>query len=109
MWRYQKRLRSLYETPHLPTGEDEASLKRFLTGEMINQIRASGRTLLTDFESKRILDAYGIPAVEEYLVHSAEEAAARAQDIGFPVFLRAYTTADDGLAESRPRAAGAGE
>jgi acetyltransferase len=102
MWRYQRRLSSLYETPHLPTGEDEASLKRFLTGEMIAGIRESGRTWLTDFESKRILDAYGIPAVEEYLVHSPSEASARAQEVGYPVILRAYTTADGDVSDSPP-------
>ncbi len=94
MWRYQKRLRSLYETPHLPTGADEASLKRFLTGEMINEVRESGRTMLTDYESKRILDAYGIPAVEEHLALSASEAVARADECGYPVFLRSYSTAE---------------
>jgi acetyltransferase len=92
MWRYQRRLSSLYETPHLPTGEDEASLKRFLTGEMIAGIRESGRIWLTDFESKRILDAYGIPVLEEYLVESAAEGVTRAQEVGYPVILRAYTT-----------------
>jgi acetyltransferase len=102
MWRYQKRLSSLYETPNLPTGEDEASLKRFLTGEMIDEVRQSGRTVLTDFESKRILDAYGIPAIEEYLVHSADEAAVRAEDVGYPVYLRSYSTGEDLRMGSQP-------
>ena len=100
MWRYQKRLRSLYETPHLPTGEDEASLKRFLTGEMISEIRDSGRTMLTDYESKQILDAYGIPAIEEHLAHSADQAVARAEETGYPVFLEVYSTDETAAPDS---------
>ena len=95
MWRYQKRLQSLYETPNLPTGEDEASLKRFLVGELIADVRDSGRTRLTGFESKRILDAYGIPAIDERLTASADEAVARAENAGYPVLLRVYSTSDE--------------
>jgi acetyltransferase len=102
MWRYQKRLRSLYETPHLPTGADEASLKRFFTGELIDEVRGSGRTQLTDYESKQILQAYGIPTLEVYLVQSADEAVARAGDLGYPVFLKAYTTEPDRLPPDLP-------
>jgi acetyltransferase len=98
MWRYQRRLSSLYETPTLPVGDDEESLKRFLTGELIAGIRENGRTRLTGIESKRILEAYGIPVIEEYLVHSADKAVARAEDMGYPVVLRAYTTDEEALA-----------
>ena len=64
MWRLQRRLQSLYETPNLPSGFDETSFKRFLTSEMIDDVREAGRTRLTEHESKRILEAYGIPTVE---------------------------------------------
>ena len=88
MWRYQRRLSSLYETPHMPEGTDEASFKRFLTGELIADIRREGRTTLTEVETRRILEAYGIPTVETLLAETAAQAEALAAEIGYPVRLR---------------------
>lgn len=88
MWRYQKRLQSLYETPDLRTGYDESSFVRFLTSELIDDVREEGRTWLTEHESKRILETCGIPTVETFRARSAEEAVEKAQEIGFPVVLK---------------------
>ena len=92
MWRYQRRLQSLYETAHLPSGYDEFAFKRFLVGEMIADLRQSGRTLLTERESKRVLAAYGIPVADTMLASSADEAAAKAAETGFPVALKINST-----------------
>ena len=89
MWRYSYNLRGLYETPVL-TGSnvvDPAAAMR-----VIEQARASGRTLLTEFESKQVLEAYGIPAVETRLASSEDEAAAAAAEIGFPVVVKLNST-----------------
>ncbi|NLA26641.1 MAG: hypothetical protein GX878_04530 [Firmicutes bacterium] len=43
---------------------------------------------LTESRSKELLKAYGIPITRETLVHSAPEAAAAAQEIGYPVVLK---------------------
>ncbi|MFO7682169.1 MAG: bifunctional acetate--CoA ligase family protein/GNAT family N-acetyltransferase, partial [Chloroflexota bacterium] len=88
MWRYNRRLNSLYETPSLPSGIDEESYKRFAAGEMLADIRATGRTILTEYESKQILDAYGIPTVPTRLAVSADEAAKVAEEIGYPVVVK---------------------
>ena len=88
MWRLQRRLESLYETPKLPSGFDETSFKRFLTSELIEDVRQAGRTRLTEHESKRILEAYGIHTVETVRATTAGEAAKKAADIGFPVLLK---------------------
>ena len=64
MWRYQKRLESLYETPYLPSAYDETALQHFLIGELLADTRRTGRTILTEYESKQVLEAYGIPTVE---------------------------------------------
>lgn len=45
-------------------------------------------TGLTEYEAKRALAAYGIPVTREELAHSADEAAACAHRIGFPVALK---------------------
>ncbi|MBN8890455.1 MAG: CoA-binding protein [Rhodospirillales bacterium 70-18] len=50
-------------------------------------LAAAGRTL-TERESKDALAAYGIPVVQERLVHSAAEAAEVAAALGFPSVLK---------------------
>jgi acyl-CoA synthetase (NDP forming) len=46
------------------------------------------RQMLTEFESKRLLAAAGLPVTREELVHTADEAVAAARRIGFPVALK---------------------
>ncbi len=43
---------------------------------------------LTEWESKRLLEAYGVETPAEWLARDAEEAAAAAGSIGFPVVLK---------------------
>ena len=88
MWRYQKRLESLYETPYLPSAYDETALQHFLIGELLADTRRTGRTILTEYESKQVLEAYGIPTVETRLAHTAEQAVEMAAAIGYPVVVK---------------------
>ena len=87
MWRYTYNLRGLYETPMLPQSLDSAR-NRVLAEDLIQGVRKSGRTLLNEFDSKRILEAYGIPVVETRMVHGEEEAVRAAEEIGYPVVLK---------------------
>lgn len=88
MWRYQKRLNSLYETPALLEDTDELLEVKQQIASMLDGIRQSGRTILTEYESKQVLGAYGIPTVETRLARSVEEAVQVANDIGYPVVLK---------------------
>ena len=54
----------------------------------IEKALASGQPLLTESESKKILEAYGIPTSRTRLARSADEAVTIAQDIGFPVVMK---------------------
>ncbi len=87
MWRYTYNLRGLYETPALPQAPDSVG-DRALAEDMIRGARASGRTLLNEFESKRIMEAYGIPVVETRMAADEEEAVQAAEQIGYPVVLK---------------------
>ena len=48
-----------------------------------------GQAALSEFESKKVLAEYGVPAAAEGLAGSADEAAVLAGDIGFPVAVKA--------------------
>jgi len=55
---------------------------------IIDRARTDGRKLLTEVESKEILEEAGIPTARARLATSADEAAAVAQETGFPVALK---------------------
>ena len=86
MWRHDYLLRGLYETPILPHGADGPDRER--AEEIIQRVRQSGRTLLTEPESKELLACYGIPTAPTLEAHSAEEAVAKAEEIGYPVVVK---------------------
>jgi acyl-CoA synthetase (NDP forming) len=49
---------------------------------------STGRASLTEYESKKILGAFGLPITREILAASAAEAGRAAKTIGFPVALK---------------------
>jgi acyl-CoA synthetase (NDP forming) len=56
---------------------------------IIAQALAAQQRTLSEFDSKRLLAAYGIPTTREVLVDSLAEAEAAATQIGYPVVLKA--------------------
>ncbi|MGD0435274.1 MAG: bifunctional acetate--CoA ligase family protein/GNAT family N-acetyltransferase [Bryobacteraceae bacterium] len=85
MWKYSYNLRALYETPALTSTD---ALDPTAAAAVVESARAAGRSILTEFESKQVLKAYGIPVVETKLAATEEEAVAAAREIGFPVVLK---------------------
>jgi acyl-CoA synthetase (NDP forming) len=55
---------------------------------IFEKAKKEGRTVLTEFESKRILKQIGIPVVETKLARNQKEAVSISQKIGFPVVLK---------------------
>ena len=55
---------------------------------IFDQVKKEGRSILTEFESKRILKQAGISVVETKLAKSQKEAVEISQKIGFPVALK---------------------
>ncbi len=87
MWQYSHNLRGLYETPvFAPTTAEAAKAEK-----IIQAARASGRTILTEFESKQVLSAYGIPTVETRIAKTEAEAVKCAGEIGYPVVLKLFS------------------
>jgi len=91
MWRYSRQMQSLYETPFSADEPGLLTARRERTAEIIERVAASRRTLLTEFESKQILELYGIPIVPTRLAASDDEAAREAKCIGFPVVLKLHS------------------
>jgi len=56
---------------------------------MIESALERNQSALSEFESKQILSAYGIPVTREALVLQIDEAKAAASEIGYPVVLKA--------------------
>ncbi|WP_017304505.1 bifunctional acetate--CoA ligase family protein/GNAT family N-acetyltransferase [Spirulina subsalsa] len=92
MWRYAYNLKGLYETPHLPDDEEDSHLQGVEAQQVLQKVRAEGRSLLTEYESKQLLEAYGIPTVLTKIAHTAEAAVAQAEKIGYPVVLKLNST-----------------
>ncbi|MGZ6124905.1 MAG: bifunctional acetate--CoA ligase family protein/GNAT family N-acetyltransferase, partial [Myxococcales bacterium] len=84
MWKYTYNLRGLYETPSLAEEAGGGDLER----DALRAAQEQGRTVLTELESKRILEAYGIPVVETCAAKSADEAVAHAARLGYPVVVK---------------------
>jgi acetyltransferase len=88
MWRYSYNLRGLYETPAI---RDAADPDRNAAEQIVRGVRANGREILTEYESKQLLAAYRIPIVDTKMARSETEAVAAAEAVGFPVVLKLYS------------------
>ena len=90
MWRYSYNLRGLYETPVL-RAESEKGPDRAYAEHIVQRVRQSGRTILTEVESKELLAAYGLPVVETLVALKESEAVEHAEKIGYPVVLKLFS------------------
>jgi len=59
-----------------------------VTGQVIAKARNEGRTVLTEVESKQLLEQAGIDVVETRLATSKEKAISISKKLGFPVVLK---------------------
>jgi acetyltransferase len=90
MWQYSYNLRGLYETPVLP--EDRPGLPdRDAASHILETARAEERVLLSEYESKLLLRAYGIPTTDTLLARTPDEAVERAESIGYPVVVKLHS------------------
>ena len=90
LWRYDESLRALYETPAL-SSDPSAKDYRDLATDIVTMARQEGRSLLTEFESKLVLSAYGIPITETKIATTEDDAAAAADTIGYPVVVKLHS------------------
>jgi acetyltransferase len=91
MWQYSYNLKSLYETPSLREGSADWTPDREAVEGIIAKSRGEGRSILTEFESKQVLAAYGIPVAQTIIAATAAEAVKAAGEIGYPIVLKLYS------------------
>jgi acetyltransferase len=88
MWRYTDNLRGLYETPAFIEGPETGADARVKVRESVERVRVAGRTMLNEFEAKKLLACYGIPVVDTRAAENEEQAVSLATEIGYPVVLK---------------------
>jgi acetyltransferase len=85
MVQYRRAQELLYETPTaVPDFQPDVERVR----RVFAAARTAGRRLLTEFEAKDLLAAYGIPVVPTVTATGIDEAIAAARELGFPVVLK---------------------
>ncbi len=92
MWKYSYNLKGIYETPELTVKDEKLQIiQNKKIEQIIQNARKEKRTLLTEFESKEVLSAYGINVVITKIAESERKAVTIAEEIGFPVVLKLHS------------------
>jgi len=84
--RYRRNQEILMQVP--PSAPTEFTPTPGAARSVTEKALTEGRELLTEPEAKQVLAAYGIPVVETRVAATPAEAAALAEEIGFPVALK---------------------
>lgn len=92
MHQYQTNLDSNYDRIDLKVDLEAVQAGKLQAQKLIASVRASGRSLLTEAESKLLLKAYGILVTPCELANSPQEASAAAEKMGFPVVIKLNST-----------------
>jgi acetyltransferase len=93
MWRYSYNLRGLYETPSPNAAQFQPD--REAAAGILNAARHDAqypeRTILSEYESKKLLQAYGIPCVTTEIAPDEDAAVEAAGRAGYPVVLKLHS------------------
>lgn len=84
LYKYMRMQNDLHVTPQPQTFKTDKAKAE----SIIKHVYDSGRDLLTEYESKELLAAYGIPVVKTVYADTADKAAAVAKELGFPVVVK---------------------
>ena len=91
MWRYADNLQGLYETPAMPQ-HGGAALQHGMVETIIRDVRQTGRTILTELESKQLLRRLRtFPRSKHASQSPSRRPLQAAEEIGYPVVLKLYS------------------
>ncbi len=95
MWSYSQNLKSLYEIPTITSFDTETSHQfenqKQQAEQLIAATQAEKRELLSEYESKKLLDFYQIPTVRTEVAYTVTEALNYAEQIGYPIVLKLFS------------------
>ncbi|MBX2844218.1 MAG: bifunctional acetate--CoA ligase family protein/GNAT family N-acetyltransferase [Flammeovirgaceae bacterium] len=91
MWKNAFNIKGIYETPRLPKSSESQSILKIQAIKDIETAFDSGRTWMTEYESKEILKKYDIPVIPTTLATNEMQAVAIAKKIGFPVTIKVHS------------------
>ena len=94
MWSLTYNLKGIYETPKSLLDIDD--IQTLLTNHkkiksIINNAYLENRTVLNEYESKEILNLYGIKTVETKIARNEKDALIEANKMGYPVVLKLFS------------------
>jgi len=92
LWRYRHHLDELYRKVD-PVLESARQVRHSIAevDKIVNEVRETGRTVLSEAESKKILALCGVPISETIPAKTAEDAVAAAAKIGYPVVIKLHS------------------
>jgi acetyltransferase len=91
LWRHGANVRALYETPVLAPVPALPAGAYPNPDDVIRAARRERRTLLSQWESKQILAAHGLPVVPAFPADTEDAAVGRAKEAGFPVAVKLHS------------------
>lgn len=92
LWKYSETLRDIYETPSLLSdGLENVESRMTSARAVIDEALRANQRLLTEEQSKRLFQAYGIPVTPTRIATRVEDAVAAARELGFPAVLKLYS------------------
>lgn len=91
MWKHSQDIFNSYETPALASDDVKLKKQQLEVSSLLQNIFDSGRTILTEFEAKKILEIYGISVAQTYVAKSREEAISKASMLTYPVVLKLFS------------------
>ncbi|RLF58753.1 MAG: acetyl CoA synthetase subunit alpha [Thermoplasmata archaeon] len=90
LYHYARNLEILFETPIERIVKDKKASEKNIH-EIIKNAKRENRTLLTEDESKSIVNYYGIQTTETILAKNKKEAMQIAKKIGYPVVMKIHS------------------
>ncbi|MGB9672850.1 MAG: bifunctional acetate--CoA ligase family protein/GNAT family N-acetyltransferase [Anaerolineales bacterium] len=91
MAQFAENLASLYETPRTSNFDFNVVVDNPGAEKIIKNVLSERRTLLSEFESKQLLNCYKIPIVQTKIAKNEDEAVEQAKEIGYPVVLKLHS------------------
>ncbi|HZZ80562.1 MAG TPA: bifunctional acetate--CoA ligase family protein/GNAT family N-acetyltransferase [Gemmataceae bacterium] len=86
---YRRNQELLYEQPAALPEDWQPNQARVRT--LIDAVRKSNRTLLTEYEAKELLGCYGIPTVPTVNAPTVDDAVIEARRVGYPVVVKLWS------------------